>query len=99
MKKGTIYPNTFKVGDKVEATSNTPLPGNDYAPPLKTHEYYSVEDVYKCECGQEHLHVGVPSKLNYVSCYNCEQQIPRGDVKHWCHPSRFIIAPSSQQKK
>lgn len=88
-----IVPNPFVVGNQVIAVNTDCLPGNRIAPPLKKTEFYHVEQVYTCQCGQEHLHVGLQSVANYVGCYRCGLEIPEGDVKHWCHPSRFINRP------
>lgn len=69
--------------------NDKPLEGNEIAPPVKIGEEYTVETIYACLCGQEHYDVGLKSKHNYIRCHNCKREIPKGDIIHWCHPSRF----------
>lgn len=69
--------------------NNTPLEGNEVAPPLELGQEYKLQDVFPCSCGQEHWNVGLKSKYNCISCYRCKKPIPKGDLIHWCHPSRF----------
>lgn len=66
-----------------------PLEGNAVAPPLVKGQEYPLVDTYECKCGQVHYNVGLKSKYNWVSCYQCKKEIPKGDSIHWCHPSRF----------
>jgi hypothetical protein len=88
-----IVANPFYVGSQITCIETKPLPGNRIAPSLKDGQYYQVEQVFTCVCGQEHLHVGLQSVANYINCYRCGKEIPEGDTKHWCHPSRFINRP------
>jgi hypothetical protein len=68
---------------------NKPLKGNEVAPPLTIGKSYTLKDMYQCRCGQKHYDVGLNSKYNWISCYKCTEPIPKGDLIHWCHPSRF----------
>ncbi len=82
----------YTVGDTVIATNNEPLPGNDYAPELELTKEYPVIEIILDSKGNQHLDVGLKSKLGYVRSYETEEKLPRGDKIHWCHPSRFIKA-------
>lgn len=73
----------------LKCINNKPLEGNDIGPPLVLEQEYEVENVYQCSCGQDHYDVGLVSKYNWVSCYKCNEKIPKGDSIHWCHPNRF----------
>lgn len=66
-----------------------PLVGNEVAPPLELNKEYEKVETYTCRCGQEHYNVGLKSNYNWISCYKCGIPIPKGDMIHWCHPSRF----------
>ena len=79
----------MQTGDKVIAKYIDPLPGNTIAPPLKMNESYEVKETHICGCGNQHIDVGLVSTVTYVSCYECKQELPDGDKKHWCHPVRF----------
>lgn len=80
----------MKKDNVVIAMNNKPLTGNTIAPPLVEGTQYVIKEVYTCKCGQEHIDVGLASMYNYVSCYTCKLELPKGDKIHWCHPSRFI---------
>ncbi len=79
----------FKVGDIVHVVKIEPLMGNMIAPPLFMNEEKEILRLTTCQCGKDHLDVGLISKFKYISCFNCEQELPEGDKTHWCHPSRF----------
>lgn len=66
-----------------------PFPVNEIGPQLVLDKEYTLEEVYKCECGEEHYNVGLPLEINYVECYKCRERLP--DHTHWCHSSRFKI--------
>jgi hypothetical protein len=68
----------------------SPLEGNTIAPPLTLGGEYTIVKYYECKCGQLHYDVGLKSKYNWISCYNCKKEIPQGDLIHWTHPSRFV---------
>lgn len=79
----------LQIGDIVKAKNIEPLPNNTIAPPLILDQEYKVEEIHTCGCGKNHIHIGLQSKYAYVSCYDCGEELPDGDKKHWCHPSRF----------
>jgi hypothetical protein len=87
---GVIETN-IKATDIVVCKNEKPLTGNEVGPPLALDQEYPVEEVHECSCKQKHLHVGLKSRFTYVRCYNCNEELPEGNVKHWCHPSRFEI--------
>lgn len=78
----------MEVNDTVICINNKPLQGNDIAPPLVEGEKYPIKEIIKCSCGKEHYNVGLELKVNYVRCYDCEQELPM--TTHWAHPSRFV---------
>jgi len=80
---------TIAINEKLKCLNDKPLKGNDVAPPLKEGEKYSAKNVIKCSCGKEHIDVGLVSDYNYITCYDCSEQLPDGNKIHWCHPSRF----------
>jgi hypothetical protein len=67
-----------------------PLPGNEIAPNIKVGDHYDLVQTITCSCGQEHYDIGLKSEYNYIRCYACKKDLPKGDSIHWCHPSRFI---------
>ncbi len=76
----------------LKCINREPLPNNNVAPPVELGKVYELKEIFVCECGQEHFDVGLVSKFNWVSCYACKKPIPGGDVRHWCHPTRFVQA-------
>lgn len=79
----------YNVGDKVKAVNNKPLQGNDKAPALELEKEYPVIGIVLDSAGNQHLDVGLESKLNYVRSWETKEELPNGDEIHWCHPSRF----------
>lgn len=63
--------------------------GNEIGPDIKNGQGYSAGDVFTCGCGEQHVNIGLESKLNYVTCHKCREKLPDGDTIHWCHSSRF----------
>lgn len=82
---------TFQTTDIVRAVNIEPLEGNDEAPPLELGKEYPVLGICVDKAGNQHLDVGIVSKLGYVRSYETKEQLPNsGHGKiHWCHPSRF----------
>jgi hypothetical protein len=81
----------FYIGDKVKCIIKDILPGNKYGPDLELdNSEYIVRNIVTCGCGRQHLDVGLPSYLEYVSCYECNEELTQGTVIHWCHASRFV---------
>jgi hypothetical protein len=78
-------------GAKLKALNNNPLQGNEVAPPLVVGKEYDAKEVYVCQCGQDHVDVGLASKYNWITCYKCKKELPRGEKIHWCHPTRFEV--------
>ena len=100
MTKVKLESPFIKIGDKLIVLNKEPLPGNKIAPPLQIEEdvdggmklkQYEALEVFTCACGQTHINVGLTSVQNYISCYNCTEELPRGTEIHWCHPSRFKV--------
>ena len=81
----------YKVGDTITCITNKPLNGNEVAPPLEEGKDYEVEEIFVDGKGNQHLHVGLKSEVNYVTSIETEETLPDSGVggKHWCHPSRF----------
>lgn len=79
----------LKVADILIARNIEPLEGKTIAPPLTKDAEYVVEDIYTCKCGSKHLDMGLKSLHNFITCFECGEELPHGDEIHWCHPSRF----------
>lgn len=72
------------------------LPDNDCGPDVTINTIYTPRGIMQCACGQNHIDVGLPSMLNYVTCYKCKEVLANGDKIAWCHPSRFqIVKPEA----
>lgn len=80
----------FAIGDTVIAVNVKPLEGNTIAPPLKLEEAYKVKIIQLDKKGNQHLDVGLPSKVNFVRSKETGNELAGGDIIWWCHPSRFI---------
>ena len=80
-----------KIGDVLIALSNTPLAGNDKAPPLVIGDEYVLKNIIFDGKRNPHYDVGLKSDLNYVRSYETKMELPDGDLIHWCHPSRFKL--------
>lgn len=83
--------NKFKKNDTVRAVDTLPLGDNEVAPPLKMDENYTVKDICVDSAGNQHLDVGLKSRYNYVRSFETQEELPKGDSIHWCHPSRFEL--------
>lgn len=59
-----------------DGTTNKPI-----APPLALGHEYKPLKAYVCNCGHNHVDVGLVSKFNYISCTNCGEKLPDGDRK------------------
>jgi len=79
----------FTVGEQVTCVNNQPLEGKRIAPPLIVRHRYKVEEIFIDKEGNQHLHVGLKSHYSYITSYETGEELPDGDKKHWCHPSRF----------
>lgn len=89
---------TFEVKDTVLAVNVKPLEGNDEAPPLELEKEYVVQDIFLDKEGNQHLDVGLKSKLHYVSSHETKEKLPNSGMGkiHWCHPSRFVKVSKEQ---
>lgn len=85
----TAQKRIFKVGEEVTCINSAPLLNNDIAPPLKVGQKYKIQEICLDKEGNQHLHVGLKSDLNFVRSFETKENLPEGDKKHWCHPSRF----------
>ncbi len=83
--------NQFVVGAICIAENIEPLPGNKVAPPLEKDKEYIVKEIILDVQGNQHLDVGLVSEYNYITSYETKEELKRGDVIHWCHPSRFRL--------
>jgi hypothetical protein len=83
----------FEVGQNVECINSSPLPGNEEGPNLKVGEIYLIKEIVLDSAENQHLDVGLPSHLNYITSYETKEELPRGKEIHWCHPSRFELKP------
>ena len=84
----------IRTDDRLKVINDDFLPGNDVKPPIKIGEEYICLGTYSCECGESHINIGLKSDYNYITCYKCQEELPQGDVVHWCHNSRFEVIPN-----
>lgn len=84
----------FKLGDKIKCVNDSPLSGNTVGPDLVIGEEYPVRNICIDKQGNQHIDVGLLSELNYVKSWDTGEELPQGDVIHWCHPSRFTLVTS-----
>lgn len=80
---------TFIKDQVVTCNNNKPLQGNEIGPELVVGEEYLIKEIILDSKGNQHLDVGLKSKLNYVRSFETKEDLDRGDSIHWCHPSRF----------
>jgi len=81
----------FEIGNEVVCKNIKCLEGNNFAPPLVFEEKYKVINIILDNKENQHLDVGLKSKLNYVTSWDTKEVLPDGDKIHWCHPSRFEL--------
>ena len=82
---------TFAVGQKLKCINSGVLKDNENGPELVQGEIYPVNEIILDAAGNQHLDVGLVSKLAYVTSYDNGERLERGDKIHWCHPSRFRL--------
>jgi hypothetical protein len=75
----------------VEVLENKALSSSGIKPELNIGDKHKVKETCTCKCGQTHLDIGLVSKYNYISCYKCGEELPRGSSIHWCNSIRFNI--------
>ncbi len=79
----------YQIGQEIYAINTKPLPGKEVAPPLNMYEKYKVmRECFDSE-GNQHLDVGLISSYNYIKSFETGEELPNGEIIHWCHPSRF----------
>jgi hypothetical protein len=83
--------NKFNINDTVICIDNSMLKGNDRKPNLEIEKEYIIEDIILDKAGNQHIHVGLKSDLNYITSYETREELPKGNIVHWCHPSRFKL--------
>lgn len=81
----------YEVGQKVVVVNDKRLPGNDKAPALTTGEEKTIRSIVLDKDGNQHLDLGLESHLNFVRSYETKEELPDGDMIHWCHPSRVKL--------
>src|SRR5690606_12606755 len=81
----------FEIGQTVKVVLVDPLPGNDVAPDLTLGDHKVIQDICTDRKGNQHLDVGLESNINYVTSWETGEELPGGDIVHWCHPSRFEL--------
>lgn len=81
----------FEIGNKVKVVNVKPLGGRDTAPKLVLEEEKTVVGICLDRAGNQHLDVGLVSDLNYVTSFETGEQLPNGNLIHWCHPTRFEL--------
>lgn len=83
--------NSKEQGGIVRCINTKPLLGNSVAPPLELGKTYVVLQVITDKNSNPHLDVGLKSKYNFITSYETKEELPKGDIIHWCHPSRFEV--------
>lgn len=78
----------FQVGDKLDCVYATPLKGKEVGPAVKLGEVYECKGIHLDSKGNQHIDIGLPLEINYVTSYETGEELP--PTTHWCHPSRFI---------
>lgn len=81
----------FEVGQKVRVVKTDKLKGKDIAPRLKMGSEEIILGICLDSKGNQHLDVGIVSKISYVTSFETGEELPDGDKIHWCHPSRFEL--------
>ena len=73
----------------VKCINTEVLAKSGYKPNLELEKTYPLLESIKCSCGQTHYDVGLKTKLNFITCYKCGEELPiRSDI-HWCNSIRF----------
>lgn len=81
----------YTVNDKVVCINIDILPGNEVKPPLELNKEYSIREIILDKRGNQHLDIGLLSEYNYIRSFETKEELDRGALIHWCHPSRFKI--------
>lgn len=78
----------FTIGQQVQCVFTDLLKGNTIKPPLEL-KTYKIQGICTDSKGNQHLDFGLTSKYKYITSYETKEELPDGDIIHWCHPSRF----------
>ena len=79
----------MKEGDEVVCILIDPLKGNDVAPNLELGARYTIREIIYDKENNPHFDVALKSNVMWVRSFETKENLPRGDIVHWCHPSRF----------
>ncbi len=89
-EKERLPRETYSIGDNIILENREPLKGNDIAPPFpKRKKNYKVLRIELDSKGNQHLGVGLKSKVNFVRSYETGERLTGSGNTHYCHPSRF----------
>lgn len=80
----------LKIGQTIMCVKTIPLKGNDKAPDLEMGKEYTLQQIVYDRNQNPHFDVGVRSNVAYVTSWETQEELPDGDIIHWCHPSRFV---------
>lgn len=83
----------FTVDQDVYVVKTEPLEGNDVAPDLVMGEKKTIYKIILDREGNQHLDVGLQSHYGYIRSFETKEELPEGNIIHWCHPSRFSTEP------
>lgn len=86
-----ITSDNYQTGESVTPVYTLPLPGKSIAPELKEGTPYTILEIYYDRENRAHLHVGLQSKVAYVTSYYTGEVLPESHEggKHWCLAERF----------
>lgn len=79
----------YNIGDIVKAINDKPLGNNKISPEVIIGQEYHILNIVLDKEGNQHLDIGLPSEYNYIRSFETDEELPKGDLIHWCHPSRF----------
>lgn len=69
--------------------NNGVLSASGKKPKLELNKVYQINNSCACGCGEIHYDVGIASPFNFIGCYKCDKELPKGDSIQWCNSSRF----------
>ena len=69
---------------------------NDHKPALVLNEIYPLNEILLDDKGFPHYDVGLKSTVDTIRSIHTGKFLDRGDVIHWCHPSRFEPIPEDE---
>lgn len=65
------------------------LAESGHKPEVVLDKVYNVLEEFTCKCGQIHYDIGLKTKLNFITCYKCKEELPIKEDIHWCNSIRF----------